>query len=477
MFGVGLVLLVIVLNIGATPTLDALLFFIQAVYLLLEGRSDYEVFKFLAFFNPNFTFDLCITPTLDNLTKLILQYVTPLYILLLMAVILMMTFFVKRISRLLGRYSILQGLWLLFLISYFNIAMSTFEILYCRWVGPVEVGGEIGDRQYVLVHDPAVQCYNGLHLPFAIIAWIIAIFFALPLPGYVLLFMKITKLKPLTDAYCSCYKDSYRWWIFVSLARRLLLVLVGVFTQDYVSRHFDLLVSVLFILLVTMLTTPYKSQADNYFTLFVTWMLLLTAIVTQPEVYLGADPLRGVSLFLVVFTIMCGTSLLVLEVVLQRLRKKTVGEFYREAMQPKLKIFHKKVVNLRRWRAHNQHELEESTRSTASTFIPRQSMVDATTYREPLLDSQFYSTEEVDKFGAWAGNGMGSTSIRSPYTSLDLGLSGKETPLFSPKKFHDEEGEVGCVAGSVSVTEVCTGPVSDSGVATTKTSYVHHTTY
>ena len=455
--------------------MDSLLFFIQAVYLLLQGRSDYENFKFLAFFNPNFTFDLCITPDLDNLTKLILQYVTPLYILLLMGVILLMTYF-KRISRLLGKHSILQGLWLLFLISYFNIAMATFEILYCRLVGPVEVDGEGGDRRYVLVHDASVQCYSGLHLPFAIIAWIIAVFFALPLPGYVLAIMKITKLKPLSDVYCSCYKDSYRWWIFVSLARRLLLVLVGVFTQDYVSRHFDLLVSVLFVLLITVFTTPYKSRLDNFFALFITWMLLLTAVVTQPEVYLRADPLRGVSLFLVVLTIVSSIVLLVLEVVLRKLRKKSVGEYFRESVHPRLRRSGKKLKDLGgslSWKQLNHHELEESTRSTASTFIPRQSMVDATAYREPLLDSQFYSTESVeklDKFGAWGPPGASSTDIMR--TSIQSQDPGEQLPVFSPKKFHDDEGR----RGVVSTTEVLTSPSADSGEAVTSTSYVKYPT-
>lgn len=471
-------MVVILFNIGATPTIDSLLFFIQAIYLLLKGRSDYENFRFLAFFNPNFTFDLCITPSLDILSKLILQYVTPVYILFLMAAILMLTYF-KRISRLLGRHSILQGLWLLFLISYFNIAMATFDLMYCGRVGPVETNGESNARKLVLIQDASVECYKGLHLFFAIIAFAISIFFVVPLPFYVLGMMRITKLKPISDVYCSCYKDDHRWWIFVSLARRLILVMVGVFIQDYVNRHFGLLVAIIFILLVMMTASPYKNGVDNSFSLFVVWMLALTAVVTQPVVYLTGDPRRGFSLFLVVVTILSGLALVVLEAYLQRVQKKTVGEFYRKIVRPRLSRSKKQLKNLRSnfsRKSHlNQHELEESTRSTTSTFVTKQNVVDASSYREPLLDSQFYSSDELERGGTWSGNGPSVSSI-SINGSLRGSTEGeKEKSFFSRKKFEreppisEEEGP----ATAPTVTEVSTGG-TDSGEAS-HTSYVNYT--
>ncbi len=478
--GVALVLVVIVFNIGASPTVDSLLFFIQAVYLLLEGRSDYENFKFLAFFNPNFTFDLCITPGLNNLEKLILQYATPLYILVLMFLVLSLTYFDK-ISRLLGRHSILKGLWLLFLISYFNIVMATCEILYCKWVGPTVTGGGGGDRMmYVLTHDASVGCYEGLHLPFAIIAWLLVVFFVIPLPIYLLVMMRVPKLKPLSDVYCSNYKDSHRWWIQISLGRRLFLVFVGVFIQDYVSRHFGLLVAIAYIVLVTTILLPYKTHLDNIFVMFVTWMLLLTAIFSQPDIYLGGDPRQGVSFTLVVLTIVTGLVLLVLDIVLQRVKNQSIGVFYEETVAPKLK---RSLVELRealRSRVSRNlsinapHELEEST---TSTFFPKAQTVDATGYREPLLDSQFCASDEkVDKFPTWKGNSgrlsATSSSIRGPYPTggssttggiIGGGGRGEEEggSTFRRKRFSTDEG-VGVVSVPPTVTEVFTMGGGDS---------------
>lgn len=449
-FGLLLVAVVIYFNIAASPTVDSLLFFIQATYLLLVGRDDYDVFKFLAFFNPNFTFDLCITANLDGLTRLILQYVTPTYILLLMLGILLLSR-IRRFSRLIGRRSILQGLWLLFLVSYLNIAIASFEILYCTRIGPIETNGTSNSRTLVLIGDASVQCYKGLHLPFAILAFVTLILFVVPLPMYTLVMARVAKLKPISDVYCSWYKDNWRWWIVVSLSRRLLLVVVGVFVQGYGSRHFSLLVCIGLILLVQVLSWPYRTHINNYFAFFATWMLLLVAIVTQPNVYFIEDPHRAVSLFLVILTISSGLALLVLEISLRILKKKTVGKFYKDSVRPCLGRYRRKLRDLTS-RSHTyQHELEESTHS--KTILPKSQVIDATSYREPLLDSQFYQPAEVES--ARPRNSVTSTSIR---------VSGnRPKSIFSRKKFDDSPIVEEQVKG-VTATEVSAGHDSDEAL-------------
>ena len=372
-------------NIGATPIIDSFLFFTQAVYLLLVGRNNYEVFNFLAFFHPNFTFNLCITADLDNFTKLVLQYVTPVYILLLMASTFFLSYF-KRISRFLGKHSILQGIWLLFLISYLNIAMATFEMLYCRNVGPLGLNGVKFDRMNVLTHDPSVQCYRGLHLPFAIIAWVLLLTFIIPLPFYTIIATRIPKLKPLSDVYCSFYRDNRRWWIFLSLARRLLLVIVAVIIHETTSRHFGLLVCIAVILVVSVVTWPYKTKVENFFVLFTSWMLLLVAIITQPNSYFNSDPGQAISLTLVILTIFIGIFLIVCEIYLRWVKKKSIGEFYKESLRPKLsnsKFIRQLIFQMSQ--NDNHHEIN----------ITKQQTVDVTSYREPLLDSQFILVEQA----------------------------------------------------------------------------------
>ena len=354
--------------------------------ILLSSRTDYEAFQYLSFFNPDFTFNLCITPSLDGLARLALQYVTPVYILLLLSLALLITRIIarsKRLSKYASRHSFLQALWLLFLITYINIANTTFELLHCRFVGP-----ENGVQELVLVHDASIVCHQGVHLPFAIIAIVLASFFVLPFPWYVLALMCFPKLKPITDVYCSPYKDNRRWWVWWSLKRRIFLVLLGIFVQDFVYRHFTLLLAFALILAVFELTWPYQTQFDNYFGCFVSWMTLIVGIVTLPSIYLYVDPHRIVSAILVLATIVLGFCLLMVEIVL-RFKGKSVGAVLKDCMRPRFMGIKEyvigKVKSVRR--SSNELELEEST---SSSIIPRVSTVDATGYREPLLDSSYF---------------------------------------------------------------------------------------
>ena len=358
--------------------------------ILLSSRTDYEAFQYLSFFNPDFTFDLCITPSLDGLTRLVLQYVTPIYILLLLSLALLITRIIarsRRLSKYTSKRSFLQALWLLFLITYINIANTTFELLHCKIVGPLN-----GIQNLVLAHDASVVCYQGVHLPYAIIAIILASFFVLPFPWYALVLMCFPKLKPITDVYCSPYKDNRRSWVWWSLKRRIFLVLLGVFVQDFVYRHFSLLLAFALILAVFELTWPYQTQFDNYFGCFVSWMTLVVGIVTLPSIYLYVDPYRIVSAILVLATIVFGFCLLIVETIL-RFKGKSVGVVLRNCMRPRLVEIKEYVVEKFRsvGRSSNALELEDST---SSSILPSVSTIDATGYREPLLDSSYFGEGE-----------------------------------------------------------------------------------
>ena len=329
---------------------------------MVAGRTGYTSFPLvLAFFNPDFTFNQCITPTLTALERLLFQYITPLYILSLLMVVLALTS-VKGLSKVLGRHSFLQALWLLFMISYFNIAATTFRIVQCRAVGP--------NNELVLVEDPSVVCYTGTHLAWSIVAIIVAIVFVVPFPLYVIILYRIPKYKPITDVYASVYTDQRRWWVCVDIGRRLLLVLLGVFVQDTTGRNFALLMGLLVILLVQVVTWPYKSSFHNWFAVFVTWMLLVITCVTQPDLYLIMDPGRYTSWTLTALAILIGAVLV--EIILHCVYKLSVETFLKDY----LLCFCKKrfgVVD-----AEVKEDANESPENEEKGYKQ---------YREPLLDA------------------------------------------------------------------------------------------
>jgi len=381
------------------------------------------------------------------------------------------------ISRFLGRHSILQGLWLLFLISYFNITITSFEILYCRRVGPTQLEGIQQSRGSYLVQDPSVRCYQGLHLLYTIIAIAVLLFFILPVPLYLMVVMKKARWKPIADVFCSFYKDNRRWWIVLSLFRRLLLVLLGVFIQNVGYRHFFLLMSVLLILFGQMLTWPYKTLTDNVFAVFITWVLLIVAFLTQPELYLNFDPYRVPSLFFVIATIVLCFFLIVQEVLIRLLSKASVGKFYDTKVCPVLRRYKKKMTNDLRVRKSRNFELEESIRSTASTIIPSKSMIDATAYREPLLDSQYSGSVDDSQFTK-----LGSTGTTSNFLETDNGSNRGPVYFFKKKRFAEPQVNVDSLdLGSdkdmlyepPSTTEVLTEQDRDSGLATSRNTTIN----
>ena len=439
----------------------------QATMVILSGRTDYEDFMFLAFFNPDFTFNMCITPHLDGLSRLAFQYVTPFYILILLFLVLLLTC-IKSCAKYFGRHSFLQALWLLLLISYINIAITSYELLHCRLIGPTENG----TRDYVLVHDASIMCFKGAHLPWAVISFFLVIVFVTPFPFVLILLTYFPKFKPIVDVYCSPYNDRRRWWVLLSILRRLVLVIVGVFIQDYVSRHFGLLITVSIILLVFLLTWPYQNSVDNYFGFLVTWMVLLTTIVTQPELYLFVDPLRAISTTLVVVTIFLGILLLVFEQILKR-RGMTLSEFVSDRLIPSLRdcgYLLKDSVKQIKTDADEDDRIRSLEDSTHSSIIPRYTTLDATAYREPLLDSSFIGSGSIN-------NGDAPTATRRrpiPYGKRRnpfMTLLGRRKSPEPDDVIKEEESPPG--GGSIP-TSVIVGPdqdtgYSDSGFVHTKT--------
>lgn len=355
----------------------------------MSGRSDYSSYTVvLSIFNLDFTFDQCITSDLTALTRLLLQYTTPLYFMILLIIILTLTK-LKGFSKYLGNHSILQALWLLVLLSYLNISNSTFEILHCHVIGPI---GEGKVSKFVLVYDANVQCWSGIHLVWSILAILLATIFILPFPLYIVLAIKIPKLKPITDVYTSIYKDSQRYWVCWNLLRRILIVLLTIFVVDFVYRHFSLLLASLLVLVIFVITRPYRYKLDNFYGGMVSFGILLFCVVTQPLSYIYFDPHRVISWLIVAIVIITGLMLLMLEGVLELFKRKDrqcnkdeLLDFLRGSL---LKM-NEKVKRSNKY----SMELSESTGANDYYGVSRHVYSE---YREPLLDSVSYGHSIVE---------------------------------------------------------------------------------
>ena len=351
---------------------------------------DYSDFEALSFFNLDFTFNQCIVSNLQALPRLLLQYVTPLYISSLLLVLLLLSR-IKGFAKYFGRHSCLNALWLLILISFLNISNSTLDLLNCQEIGPRNEGF----REYVLVFDASVMCWTGFHLPFAIIAVLLTFFVIIPFPFYLGMAIRIPKLKPITDVYCGSYRDNHRYWIVWNLLRRILVVMFSVFITDFVLRHFFLLLLSIGILGVSVATWPYRYWLDNAFGIFVLVMLLVFCIVTQPEVYALIDQNRVVSWSLVTIVCLVTLILLLLEVAIWYMSRRNGVTYSKESFTPtemreriaKCFAFTKGRIK-KSGGAGKYSELEDSVHS--NEYYVRESQDRYKQFREPLIDSEHY---------------------------------------------------------------------------------------
>lgn len=327
---------------------------------------------------------------------------------------------VKGPSKYLGRHSFLHALWLLILVSYLNISYSTFEILHCRFIGPV------GAYELVFVYDPSVFCWMGVHLPWAIVSTILLASVIVPFPFYAGLAIRFSKFKPITDIYSGVYRDSQRYWVIWGLLRRFLLVILGVFISNFFFRHFSLLMACILMLTIFILTWPYRSWIDNAFGAFVSIALIVFCVITQPELYQYTDPSTAVSWMIVALVVLVGCLLLLLEVVLKVLPKfKPEHKYTKDEIFPGMAV--RKLSELYSMfhgiMSKRQDSLELEDKQVRA--LERSPSV-YTRLREPLLDNMT-DVEESSLMGSSSRSRESANFISVEYLPVSTNSSSGRT--------------------------------------------------
>ena len=323
---------------------------------------------------------------------------------------------VKGFAKYLGNHSILHALWLITLVSYLNLSNSTFEILHCHYIGPKKTGSS----KLVLVYDANVTCWSGTHLGWAIITVLLAAIFIIPFPFYLVLAIKLPKLKPITDVYTRIYKDSQRYWVFWNIMRRILIVLLSVFIVNFVYRHFSLLLASLLISVIFVTTRPYHHTLDNFYGCLVSFGITFFCVVTQPLSYLYFDPYRAISWSIVSIVLFIGIALLILEGVIE-ISKRRGGKY-----KSKEEVCKYLIEWLFKWKEKfntSKSPYVELTESTTDYYGVQSRQV-YSEYREPLIDSVQYAPSTVK-----------STSVRvsdeSNHVASNSGSSGPKNATSS----------------------------------------------
>ena len=216
----------------------------QDIYFPLETHSTDDPFiyntmrTFIAWLNLDIGIETCFNNGMNTLEKTWLQFLFPLYIWLIAALLIWLSRKYDFMTRLMKNNGT-KLLATLILLSYAKLARAIMISLSSARLPSVD------QNTLVWYYDGNVAYFHGKHVflfltatTFAVILipFTLALLFIKHLPrvSSLWIFHRINRLKPLFDAYTGPYRDEYRFWTgFQLLIRVILLVCSGFHLNDY----------------------------------------------------------------------------------------------------------------------------------------------------------------------------------------------------------------------------------------------------
>ncbi len=222
--GVMLVLALFVLNLTvAKGIINGLIFYVNVVSvnggIFFKSKASF-VRIFVSILNLELGFPICFYNGMTEAAKIGLQFIFPVYLLLLCLVIIFLSRWSSKIQKLIQCNSI-AVLATLFYLSYGKLLRTVIDCFSFATVASEHAS------KTIWLYDGNLQFFTGLHILLFLVACFVTFLFLIPytLP---LVFIKSVdrhtiRLKPLFDAYAGPYKDRYRYWFGLRL-----VILTGV---------------------------------------------------------------------------------------------------------------------------------------------------------------------------------------------------------------------------------------------------------
>lgn len=249
--------------------------FFYANMVFLFRNQIYSTFRHLhkeylyAFFNLQGIYDICVYKNVDTLALAGLNFVFPLYLLLIMVCLTLIARCRGPYNRNRFRYSTTKVFATLLYICYYLLVDFSFLLLTFKVI-ETPSGKE---TRWEL--DPNIRYYSGLHGLLAtvsilclIILFTVALILLFPKQAYK--FKIIQKLKPLLDAFQAPFKLKYSFWIGLRLVLRITLhVIAYAVPDDYMLYTAGCILCLL--LYAQSVCSPYANSKinalDNFFIL------------------------------------------------------------------------------------------------------------------------------------------------------------------------------------------------------------------
>ena len=288
--GILLVFLLFLLNLNISDgPLGTVLFYTQLfsinIGFLVASNETRFATVFVALLNLELGFSLCFYDGMTTLGKLGLQFVFPVYLWVLVAILTILSQHSSKLSNLIGSECVKVFVTLIYL-SYSKLIRTTFQILV-----PQTIETNVGDSYNVWYFDGSMRYMTGGHLALGLLSIAVLILIIVPYTVFMLLAQWClhiswvsTKFKPLIDANLAPYKDRVRFWFGLKLSIIAVLSLSAIIltARRAEDQIIYLHVIIIFLLLVFQASfKPYRSKVANFLDIFflVNYFFFLSACI------------------------------------------------------------------------------------------------------------------------------------------------------------------------------------------------------
>ena len=406
--GVALVAMLLFLNMTvAVGSLNGIIFYANIV-AANRNVFPYEIEPgiasvFISFLNLDIGIDTCFFEGMTTYSKTWLQLLFPLYVIVLVVLLMIISFYSTKFSNLIEGKDSVATLATLILLSYAKLLGISFTVL-----SPGTLVYEDGSRQTVWLSDATITYFSGVHVPLFLVAIFILIFgilftavvflwqWIVRLPNKpIFAWIRNQKLQIFIETYNNPYTPHRRYWTGMLLLARVIIYLIAAVNVS--NDRYLALMSIIFIIVCILclkgLTRGrvFKNWPIDLLEIFFYFNILLLAIFTwylirpsnltgSPLAALNASVIMAliVLIFIILYHICSYTPLFL------KFRETTIGKKLDEAFKSlsatkqKQRKFEPSEVNIAGYRPTNTEgyiNTKDSQRSPSQSK-PTQSIIE-----------------------------------------------------------------------------------------------------
>ena len=237
--GVALVVLLLKCNLTVSVGhINGIMFYAnivqvnKAILFPNQGTASHIFSTFIAWLNLDLGVETCFFENMDSYAKVWLQFVFPVYVWIIIALIIVLANYSRKLGTLIGNNAV-PVLATLFLLSYAKLLRIIIVAVAFTFI-------EFEDVSYITVwlRNGNVKYFNPKHIVLFLVALLFTFLYILPLTLLVLLapclqarshhkaFRWVNRLKPFLDAYQGPYSDKFRFWTGLLLILRIVLFII-----------------------------------------------------------------------------------------------------------------------------------------------------------------------------------------------------------------------------------------------------------